>query len=597
MGQIVLIDGQKQTKLSVLNRLVQFGDGLFETCLFEQGEVLFWSRHFERLTKGCDQLHINTIEESAWLADINKALQLSKLNRAVVKIILSRGESARGYGYEQTIEPVRIVIVSPVPSTPDQYELSVCSSGYANNQLLSEIKHCNRLEQILARSDLQAQECIMLDDNGYVISVTQGNIFAIRNQVILTPGLDECGIEGTRRSVIFSLAERLNLSIEICSLSVSELLEADEVFITNSVIGIKPVVKINEQEFSQHQLTSQLTNAFSQLQEKKPTTSTKPFKKWRSKFATLSAILLTVWLYWANTIQVNQPLVYQLSSGDGIYTTASKLRDQGVVHSSYFVIALAKLLSLDSNIKSGHYDVRPDMSVVELLENFSSAKVATRNVILVEGKTVESYYQYLKNNKALASQYSFEKTLILAGVKQPYEGYFWPDTYQINYGDSVLSVFQRAAENMQRKLQTAWEGRAKNHPLKNKNQALVLASLVEKETANTAEKSKIAGVFIRRLQQNMRLQTDPSVVYALGDQYQGRLSKKDLAISSPYNTYRNKGLPPGPISSVSDSSLHAAMHPQMGDALYFVSKKDGTHAFAKTYKQHRHNINKYLKNL
>nr|WP_201341649.1 endolytic transglycosylase MltG [Abyssogena phaseoliformis symbiont] len=178
----------------------------------------------------------------------------------------------------------------------------------------------------------------------------------------------------------------------------------------------------------------------------------------------------------------------------------------------------------------------------------------------------------------------------------PHDGYFWPDTYQINYGDSMLSVFKRAHQIMRQKLELAWRNRADALPLENSKQALVLAFLIEKETANAQEKLKIAGVFIRRLQKIMRLQTDPSAVYALGEHYQEPLKKRDLKLKSPYNTYRNKGLLPGPISSVGADSLYVARYPYMSDALYFVAKKDGTHAFANTYQQHKDNINKYLKN-
>ncbi|ABL02005.1 aminodeoxychorismate lyase apoprotein [Candidatus Ruthia magnifica str. Cm (Calyptogena magnifica)] len=262
MNSTLLINGKKQTKLSVLNRLVQFGDGLFETCLIEDAKLLFWSKHFSRLKKGYDKLKIYPVSETIWLKEIAKAFTISKLDQAVVKIIISRGESVRGYGYEKNIKPTRIVIVSPVPDLPWQYHLEVCVSGYSGNQLLSEIKHCNRLEQVFARSELQTQECIMLDENAQVISVTQGNIFAIRNQVIFTPSLTDCGIEGTRRSVVFDLVQVLGLKLEICSLSLSELLEADEVFITNSMIGVKPVDKINQQLFNHHQITNQLISAF-----------------------------------------------------------------------------------------------------------------------------------------------------------------------------------------------------------------------------------------------------------------------------------------------------------------------------------------------
>ncbi|BBB22313.1 4-amino-4-deoxychorismate lyase [Abyssogena phaseoliformis symbiont OG214] len=305
MNSALLINGKKQTKLNVLNRLVQFGDGLFETCLIEDTRLLFWSKHFSRLQKGCDKLKIHQVSEAIWLKEIAKALGISKLDQAVVKIILSRGESTRGYGYEKNIKPTRIVIVSPMPDLPWQYELGVCSSGYVSNQLLSEIKHCNRLEQILARSELQVQECIMLDENSQVISVTQGNIFAIRNQVIFTPSLTDCGIEGTRRSVVFDLAQALGLQLETCSLSLTELLEADEVFITNSVMGIKPVAKINQQLFSHHQVTNQLISAFARSKNNHSSSVLlKSKRSYLKLIVVFVAIFLLFWMYWANNLGV-----------------------------------------------------------------------------------------------------------------------------------------------------------------------------------------------------------------------------------------------------------------------------------------------------
>ncbi len=597
MNSTLLINGKKQTKLSVLNRLVQFGDGLFETCLIVDARLLFWSKHFLRLEKGCDKLKIHPVSEAIWLQEISKALTISKLDQAVVKIILSRGQSVRGYGYEENIKPTRIVIVSPVPYLPWQYELGVCSSGYASNQLLSEIKHCNRLEQILARSELQAQECIMLDENAQVISVTQGNIFAICNRVIFTPSLTDCGIEGTRRSVVFDLAQALGLQLETCSLSLTELLEADEVFITNSVMGISPVAKINHKLFNHHQITNQLINAFVRSKNNHSSSVSLKSKPSYWKFIFIFAtIFLLFWMYWANGIKANNSNVYQIPQGASLYSTANNLEHLGYINSSFFMRLLAKSLNLESKIKSGYYDINANMSMINLLNNFTSAKVATRSITLIEGNTIDDYYQKLTNMKALKSSKTLAEIMIEIKQDHPYDGYFWPDTYQINYGDSVLSVFKRAHQIMRQKLELAWRNKAHNFFLKNVEQALVLASLIEKETANAQEKPKIAGVFIRRLQKSMRLQTDPSVVYALGKRYQAPLKKRDLKFNSPYNTYRNKGLPPGPISSVGVDSLYAATHPHMSDALYFLAKKDGTHAFANTYQQHKNNINKYLKN-
>ncbi|MBT6966239.1 MAG: endolytic transglycosylase MltG [Candidatus Thioglobus sp.] len=596
MSHVILINGKKQTKLSVFNRLVQFGDGLFETCMAVDQRLLLAEAHFQRLEKGAKRLKIIPISRSILTKEIAKAVSMSKLDRAVVKVILSRGESARGYGYDKSIAPTRIIIVSSVPDLPQTYTLSLCDSGYATNQLLSEIKHCNRLEQILARTHLKTQECIMLDPQAQVVSVTQGNIFAIKNGVLLTPGLSECGIEGTRRQAIIELARKQGLSVEVCCLSVAELLACDEVFISNSVMGIRPISQINEQKYSQHQITDRLIEVFNQhLLKRGNSVLLKPKKNPLKIWAIVFLALFTAWAMWANKINILKPTVYQLPQGANIYSTADNLKRYGLVNSSQFVVWAAKVLGASETLKSGHYELTPDTSVLSLLDDFSNAHVATRKITLVEGQTVQTYFQMLSQHQALTTKLSFEKTLQNTNAKPPYDGQFWPDTYQVNYADSVLSVLNRSHALLQEKLSKAWDNRAKDHLLKNKNQLLILASLVEKETANHAEKAKIAGVFINRLKKGMRLQTDPTVVYALGDAYTGKLSKQDLWFKSPYNTYRHKGLPPGPIGSVGLESLKAAAQPLKSDFLYFVSKKDGTHAFAKTYKQHLINIKKHLK--
>jgi UPF0755 protein len=181
-------------------------------------------------------------------------------------------------------------------------------------------------------------------------------------------------------------------------------------------------------------------------------------------------------------------------------------------------------------------------------------------------------------------------------IEAPFEGWIFPETYQITYGDSVQSVFARAHESMKKKIDELWQARVDTLPYNTPYEAIILASLIEKETAHHQEKSMIAGVFMRRLAEGMRLQTDPTVIYALGDAYTGSLSREDLRIKSPYNTYRHEGLPPGAIGSVGYESLYAAFHPDDGNSLYFVSKKDGSHAFAETYQEHKDNIQRYLGN-
>ncbi len=269
MTPIVLINGAKQSKISIFNRNIQFGDGLFETCVIENKKILFWVNHFARLNKGCEQLKISRVDESVWLSDVKKALSLCSYDRCVVKLILSRGESLRGYGFKDDIKPVRAVIVSELQKVTfnKSFCLEYCQSGYDSNPKLAGIKHCNRLEQVLARAGLKSDEGIMLDENHNVISVTQGNIYAIHGNTLITPKLDKCGVEGTRRDVILDLAKLLGIKVKVDTLSVKELGQANEVFISNSIIGIQSISQIGDISFSENLITKKIKDAFTEKME------------------------------------------------------------------------------------------------------------------------------------------------------------------------------------------------------------------------------------------------------------------------------------------------------------------------------------------
>jgi len=257
MTPVILIDGKKQSKASIFNRNTQFGDGLFETCLVENKKLLFWSNHFERMKLGCDRLKISMIDETLWLSDIKKAFSLMKIDNCIVKLVLSRGESLRGYSYKDNIRPIRITIVSELKNNNQDkaFSLEFCNSGYNSNPKLAGIKHCNRLEQVIARAGIKVDDGIMLDENENVVSVTQGNIFCIQGNRLITPNLDKCGIEGTRRAVIIKIAVDLGFDINIKNLSVAELLRSDEVFISNSIQGVGPVNQIEDFVYSKHKIT------------------------------------------------------------------------------------------------------------------------------------------------------------------------------------------------------------------------------------------------------------------------------------------------------------------------------------------------------
>lgn len=258
MHPIVFINGKKESSTSVFNRNTQFGDGIFETGIIENNTFCFYSYHLKRLKKGCNKLKIKPIAKSVWLEDIKKALAESKLNDCIIKIILSRGNSTRGYSYNENIHPIRIIILSPKIDKiiKQDLTLSFCNNTYSHNPNLAGIKHCNRLEQILARSEVKKDEGIMLDKDNNVISVTQGNIFSYKNHTLYTPILNNCGILGTRRDIIIEIAKELNIKINISKISITELMQAEEIFISNSVMGIQSVAQINNTKFKTNKINA-----------------------------------------------------------------------------------------------------------------------------------------------------------------------------------------------------------------------------------------------------------------------------------------------------------------------------------------------------
>ncbi len=264
MTPITLIDGKEKDNLSLFNRNVQYGDGLFETCISKNNKILFWEKHLSRIDAGCKKLKIKNLDEAIWIKDVKKALSLTSKKNCVVKLILSRGNSQRGYSYPDNISPVRIVIVSELKDiqAKKSFSLEYAESGYHSNPILAGIKHCNRIEQILARATLKRDEAIMLDENQNIISVTQGNIYMIFGQRLVTPKLDRCGVIGSRRSLILDLAESLELKVEQTNIPKNEAKKADEVFISNSIIGIQPVSSIENCQFPKSAITEQINKAF-----------------------------------------------------------------------------------------------------------------------------------------------------------------------------------------------------------------------------------------------------------------------------------------------------------------------------------------------
>ena len=307
-------------------------------------------------------------------------------------------------------------------------------------------------------------------------------------------------------------------------------------------------------------------------------------------------LIVTSWILVSKDMLAKNSEVFQVESGSSISDVAKELSDKKLIKSRLFFKSLSKFLGANKKLKSGYYQISPNMSILAFLDNITNGSVMTTKVTLIEGKTIKYYFEQLSLDPSLESEGSLEDVMQSIGVKAPYDGWFFPETYNFNYGESVENVLRRSYKEMQKKVSDLWIDRDKGLPLKSPYDAIILASLIENETALDNEKTLISGVFIRRINEGMRLQADPTVIYALGDTYTPPLKKSDLKIDSLYNTYQNKGLPPGAISSVSYQSLYAALHPEKSNDLYFVSKKDGSHAFAPSYKEHKENIKKYLNN-
>jgi UPF0755 protein len=221
--------------------------------------------------------------------------------------------------------------------------------------------------------------------------------------------------------------------------------------------------------------------------------------------------------------------------------------------------------------------------------------VVQYSLTIVEGMTLQQLLEQLKQHRAIISNTEPQTLAKQLGISHSSaEGWFLPETYAFPANTQDLGFLQRAYQKMQTVLNQEWQQRAADLPYKTPYEALIMASIIEKETAAAEERAKIAGVFVRRLEKGMRLQTDPTVIYGMGAQFDGNLRRKDLRKDTPYNTYTRKGLPPTPICLPGKASIHAALHPEQGEELYFVATgKDGKHVFSKTLTEHNKAVRRY----
>ena len=276
----------------------------------------------------------------------------------------------------------------------------------------------------------------------------------------------------------------------------------------------------------------------------------------------------------------------------------AELRRQGLTTASpWYWRLLAEQMHVAGKLHAGEYALAPGITPRQLLADMAAGRVLQRNFTIVDGWTFAELRHALTQADVLQHDTSgLHDASIMqrigAGGEAP-EGRFLPETYAYVKGDSELDILRRAHAAMDRTLAALWAGRAADLPLDTPYQALILASIVEKETGRAEERAKIAGVFVRRLENHMLLQTDPSVIYGMGARYDGNIRRSDLTADTPYNTYTRPGLPPTPIALPGKPAIEAALHPAVGDALYFVARGDGSHVFSSTLAEHNRNVDCY----
>jgi UPF0755 protein len=274
-----------------------------------------------------------------------------------------------------------------------------------------------------------------------------------------------------------------------------------------------------------------------------------------------------------------------------------ELSRAGILPDRWTLVWLARVQGKSRALKAGEYRFRPGMTAFEILDQVVSGRVIEYPFTIVDGWTFQQVLAAMRSSPRISHTLDdLTSKEIMARLGRPGlhpEGRFFPDTYYHSSRMSDLSLLKRALERMDAVLDSEWEARDRDVPLKTPAEALVLASIVEKETGDPDERPMIAGVFVRRLRMGMRLQTDPTVIYGLGDSFDGNLRLSDLRRPTPWNTYVIRGLPPTPIAMPGRDAIHAALHPQDTDAVYFVSRGDGTHEFTETLAAHNRAVARF----
>lgn len=287
----------------------------------------------------------------------------------------------------------------------------------------------------------------------------------------------------------------------------------------------------------------------------------------------------------------------QIPAGASVRGIADQLVAAGVLTEPYSFLLMVKLTGSGNKLQAGDYALNTPLQVLSLLDILKHGTFDQFKLQLTEGKTFTDFRQKLaqmpgiRHDTVMLSDH--ELMQLVSGQDQHPEGWFFPDTYFLDAQSSDVDLYKRAYQKMVQHLTAAWEGREAGLPYRSMYEALVMASIVEKETGVEEERPQIAGVFVNRLRKGMRLQTDPTVIYGMGTRYRGNITKKDLLTDTPYNTYTRSGLPPTPIALPGLASIQAALHPAKTNALYFVANGQGRHVFTSSLEAHNQAVRAY----
>ena len=328
--------------------------------------------------------------------------------------------------------------------------------------------------------------------------------------------------------------------------------------------------------------------------------------KWISVlFVTASLFVLAgVYLLWQDMqaalvkpLPLTKVTLFDVPSGTNVRQLSNTLMANGWIQEALFFEIEVRRQKLAQQLKAGTYELAPGDTPISIIEKISRGDTANFSVRFIEGMSYPQVRQVLSQASNLKRTLAgVDETALLAMFPTEHEsleGMFFPSTYFYSTQSSDLDILKRAYETMQSVLDEQWQKRQPGLPYESPYEALIMASIIEKETGQAAERKQIAGVFVRRLKKGMKLQTDPTVIYGLGEAFDGNLRRKDLRADTPYNTYTRYGLPPTPIAMPGEASIEAALNPADGKALYFVAKGNGWHAFSATLKEHNAAVRKY----